>query len=70
LVPRLTNTNIVGFKWVFRTKYHFDGSIDRLKACLFTKGYAQVLGLDYINTFSPVIKAITVLVILSLIVTR
>ena len=39
LVPRPANTNIVGSKWVFRTKYLPDGSIEHLKARLVAKGY-------------------------------
>ncbi|KAJ9536337.1 hypothetical protein OSB04_un000488 [Centaurea solstitialis] len=34
LVPRPINRNVVGSKWVFRTKYHYDGAIDRHKARL------------------------------------
>ena len=60
----------MGSKWVFRTKYLPDGSIKRLKACLVAKGYTQVLGLDYTDTCSPVIKATTIHVVLSLAVTN
>ena len=44
---------------MFQTKYLSDGSIECLKARLMAKCYTQVPGLDYINTFSPVIKATT-----------
>lgn len=68
LVPRPTRSNVVGSKWVFRTKFHDDGTIAKFKALLVAQGFTQVPGLDYSTTFSPVVKASTVRIILSLVV--
>nr|GEV39619.1 putative zinc finger, CCHC-type [Tanacetum cinerariifolium] len=66
LVPRPPWSNVVGWKWVFRTEFHADNTIDKFKARLVAQGFTQVLGLDYSATFSPVVKASTVRIILSL----
>ncbi|KAK1425109.1 hypothetical protein QVD17_20454 [Tagetes erecta] len=56
----------MGFKWLYRTKFHSDGSINRHKARLVAQGFSQIPGIDYSHTFSPVVKASTVRIVLSL----
>ena len=49
-----TGKNAINCRWVFVVKFNPDGSIARLKARLFAKGYAQIYGIDYSDT--PIVK--------------
>lgn len=70
LVPPHPSLNLVGCKWVFQIKRHPDGTIERYKARLVAKGFHQRPGIDYNETFNPVIKPTTVRVIISLALSR
>jgi hypothetical protein len=66
LVPPKKGTNIINCKWVYKVKRKSDGSIDRYKACLVTKGFKQRYDIDYEDTFSPVVKVATIRLVLSI----
>uniref|UniRef100_A0A2N9FVX0 Uncharacterized protein n=1 Tax=Fagus sylvatica TaxID=28930 RepID=A0A2N9FVX0_FAGSY len=66
LVPQSAGHNVIGCRWVFKLKQNSDGSISRYKARLVAKGFHQQPGLDFDETFSPVVKPPTVRIVLSL----
>jgi hypothetical protein len=70
LVRRSEAKNVIDSKWVYKVKRHVDGSIDRYKAHLVAKGFKQRYEIDYEDIFSPVVKAVTVRLVLSVAVTR
>ena len=70
LVPRPPHTNIVTCRWIFNLKYNQNGTINRHKARLVARGFSQTYGVDYKETFSPVVRLNSVHILLSLAVNQ
>nr|GEY08749.1 ribonuclease H-like domain-containing protein [Tanacetum cinerariifolium] len=56
--------------WLFKHKFHADGTLSRYKARLVANGSSRKIGVDFDETFSPVVKPATIRTVLSLVVSR
>ncbi|CAA7051267.1 unnamed protein product [Microthlaspi erraticum] len=70
LVPKEPHHNIVSCRWIYTHKFNPNGSLRRLKARYVAKGYNQRRGVDFTETFSPVIKSTSLRVVLDVAVSR
>ena len=64
--PLPNGRTAVKHKWVFKTKYHQDNTIDKYKARLCAKGFTQREGVDFDEVFAPVVSIITLRLLLSM----
>jgi len=65
LVPRPPGARIITGKWVFKHKMNPDGTLERYKWVV--RGFNQRLGIDFGETFSPVVKPATIRTVLTLV---
>jgi hypothetical protein len=70
LVPRHQSSNVVTDKWVFTHKLYADGTIDRYKVHWVLRAFTQRPGVDYDETFSPIVKSTAVRMVLATAVSR
>ncbi len=70
IVDLPSHKKAIDSKWIYKVKYKRDGLVEHYKARLVTKGYNQLLGLDYTASFSPVAKTVTIRILLALVSTR
>lgn len=66
LVPLPQGRKPIGNKWVFKIKRNGDDQVERYRARLVVKGYAQKEGIDFNEIFSPVVRLTTVRVVLAM----
>jgi len=71
LVPRPPNTNVISSKWVYKTKEEQTEKGDlgtRRKSRMVARGFGQVEGVDYSETYAPVVKLTSIRVLLAIVV--
>lgn len=67
IVPRDQTKRTIDSKWVFKVSQGSDGSVRRYKARLCARGFLQEKGVDYTETFSPVVRYDSVRVLLAIV---
>ncbi|CAI5484709.1 unnamed protein product [Closterium sp. Yama58-4] len=67
LVERPPGVNVMKNRWVLTTKYNIDDTVECEKARLVVKGFTQVYGADYDETFAPVGSYVTLRIFLSIV---
>lgn len=70
LVPPEPHQHVIDTRWIHTVKFLPNGSVDRYKSRWVARGYTQEYGIDYAETFSPVVKSLTTRLVLHLVVTQ
>jgi hypothetical protein len=67
IVPRPEEKSVVTSKWIYKIKNATDGSIEKYKARFVDRGFSQVEGIDYDETFAPVARYTFICTIIALV---
>lgn len=73
LIPRSAEddlTNVINVIWIFKVKQREDGSVERLKARLFANGVRQLEGVEYNQTFSLVVKPVSIRLVFTVAISK
>ena len=66
VVPRPEGKSVVTSKWIYKVKFAADGSIEKHKALFVARGFSQVEGIDYDETFAPVVRYTSIWTIMAI----
>ena len=66
IVLRPKGKSVVTSKWIYKIKHATDGSVEKYKARFVAKGFSQVEGIDYEETFAPVARYTSIRTIIAL----
>ena len=66
IVPRSVDKSLVGSRWIYKVKKAVDVSVEIYKARFVARGFSQIKGIDYEETFAPVASYFSIRTILAL----
>ena len=66
IVPKLEGKSVVYSKWIYKIKHETDGIIEKYKARFVPRGFSQKEGIDYEETFAPVVRYTSIRTIMTL----
>ena len=64
LVPHPKDDHVIGCRWVHKVKLHADGTVEKLRSRIVAKGNEQEEGVDFLETYSPVVRTATIRLVL------
>eukprot|EP00253_Pinus_taeda_P030149 PITA_30149 len=66
IIPRSEGKSVVGLRWIYKFKQAVDGSVEKYKEIFISRGFSQIKGIDYEDTFAPIARCSSIRTILSL----
>jgi hypothetical protein len=66
IVPKPKGKSVVTSKWIYKIKHATDGSVKKYKVRFVARGFSQVEGIDYEETFSPIARYNSICTIIEL----
>jgi hypothetical protein len=56
VVPRLEGKSVVTSKWLYKIKYDAEGNIEKHKDQFVVRGFSQIEGIEYVETFASIAR--------------